>query len=251
MEYWILPWKTTKFDLHGCLQEFGFVEWRQINKLNVGDIIFLYCTKPIGQILYMFQVSRINIPFNETVNDSFFTRDKWDPKPAKVYARFEPISVADIHNPELSFEKLVQLGMKKNLQMGIRAKGVLLEHLLKHFDVVYNAYSKKFQEGDSSKVLITSYERNPQAKEECIKHYNNDYTCRICGFNFEKKYGALGKNFIHVHHIKFISSFEGEKHEIDPSKDLLPVCPNCHAMLHRKINGSFLTPQELKKMLNN
>ena len=226
MEYWILPWKETKFDLHGCIRKFGFVEWRQINKLNVGDIIFLYCTKPIGKILYMFEVSRINIPFDETVNDTFFTRDNWDPKPAKVYARFEPISVADINNLELSFDRLVELGMKKNLQKGIRAKGELLQHLLKHFDVIYNTSSKKFQEGESSNVLIKSYERNPHAKEECLKHYKGDYSCQICGFNFEKTFGPLGKNFIHVHHIKFISSFEGEKHEIDPAKDLKKIIIN-------------------------
>lgn len=50
MTYWILPWRTTVFDLPKSLSDFGFVEWRQVNKLSIGDIVFLYSTKPIGQI---------------------------------------------------------------------------------------------------------------------------------------------------------------------------------------------------------
>ncbi|MBK9012922.1 MAG: HNH endonuclease [Saprospiraceae bacterium] len=46
-----------------------------------------------------------------------------------------------------------------------------------------------------------------------------------------KKYGGIGKDFIHVHHIVPISK-PGEKYEIDPINDLIPVCPNCHSMLH-------------------
>lgn len=65
--------------------------------------------------------------------------------------------------------------------------------------------------------------------------------------NFEKVYGEIGKNFIHVHHIEFISSFEGKEHELNPIEGLIPVCPNCHAMLHRKLNGKYQSPLELKK----
>jgi 5-methylcytosine-specific restriction enzyme A len=55
----------------------------------------------------------------------------------------------------------------------------------------------------------------------------------VCGFNFEETWGELGKDFIHVHHLKEISSV-GEEYEVDPINDLIPVCPNCHAMLHHR-----------------
>lgn len=51
--------------------------------------------------------------------------------------------------------------------------------------------------------------------------------------NFEKKYGEIGSNFIHVHHDVEISTI-GEEYEIDAINDLKPVCPNCHAMLHKR-----------------
>ncbi|MBD5227070.1 MAG: restriction endonuclease [Bacteroidales bacterium] len=74
---------------------------------------------------------------------------------------------------------------------------------------------------------VTSYERNQQAREKCLSYFG--YSCQICGINFEKVYGEIGKGFIHVHHVDFISSFDGAAHEINPCEEQIPVCPNCHA----------------------
>jgi 5-methylcytosine-specific restriction protein A len=38
------------------------------------------------------------------------------------------------------------------------------------------------------------------------------------------------------------------KYEVDPIKHLRPVCPNCHAMLHRQ--EPPFTIEELKEKLN-
>lgn len=57
-------------------------------------------------------------------------------------------------------------------------------------------------------------------------------TCMTCGFNFKKAYGTLGEGFIHVHHIIPIGKIAVE-YEVNPVTDLVPVCPNCHAMIHR------------------
>ena len=66
--------------------------------------------------------------------------------------------------------------------------------------------------------------------------------------NFEEKYGAIGKDFIHVHH-KIPLSEINEEYIVDPVNDLIPVCPNCHAMLHRKINDKYLNIEELKSVI--
>lgn len=101
-----------------------------------------------------------------------------------------------------------------------------------------------YTEGRVYQVIQNKYERNPVNRELCLSV--NGYNCKICGFNFEKKYGELGHGFIHVHHIKMISSYGGE-HFLNPVKDMIPVCPNCHAMLHRR-NPPY-TPEELKEKL--
>lgn len=89
---------------------------------------------------------------------------------------------------------------------------------------------KGIYEGALKTAYINSYERNPIARKKCIEHFGLD--CIICGFNFENKYGKLGSGFIHVHHVVPISSI-GEAYQVDPIRDLVPVCPNCHAMLHK------------------
>ena len=68
--------------------------------------------------------------------------------------------------------------------------------------------------------------------------------------DFETKYGKIGRDFIHVHHIDFISSKGGNKHKVDPISDLIPVCPNCHAMLHRKMDDKYMTVNDLRLKLH-
>lgn len=86
-------------------------------------------------------------------------------------------------------------------------------------------------EGIKKIIIVNTFERNSKARNECIKHWGT--TCGVCNFNFEEKFGEIGKKFIHVHHLTPISEI-GEKYEVDPINDLRPVCPNCHAMLHKK-----------------
>ncbi|MEI8203060.1 MAG: HNH endonuclease [Bacteroidota bacterium] len=91
--------------------------------------------------------------------------------------------------------------------------------------------TESFMEGKSKEVTQTRYERNPQARKTCLRHHG--YSCQICEFNFGKTFGEIGNGFIHVHHINAIAGI-GKEYEIDPKNDLIPVCPNCHAMIHSK-----------------
>lgn len=86
-------------------------------------------------------------------------------------------------------------------------------------------------EGAFSQVLVNRYERNPQARKQCIEHYGA--VCAACGLSFSRVYGVIGEGFIHVHHLVQLSTITAE-YKVDPIADLRPVCPNCHAMIHRK-----------------
>ena len=86
-------------------------------------------------------------------------------------------------------------------------------------------------EGTKKQITVNAYERSSKARQKCIENYG--INCTICGFDFEKTYGDIGHNFIHVHHIKSLSEID-EKYKINPITDLRPVCPNCHAMLHQR-----------------
>lgn len=99
-------------------------------------------------------------------------------------------------------------------------------------------------EGARKQIMVNAYERSSQARKECIAEYG--YKCTICKFDFEKFYGKIGENFIHVHHIKPLSEID-EKYEINPIKDLRPICPNCHAMLHKRKPSYSI--EEIKKLI--
>lgn len=102
----------------------------------------------------------------------------------------------------------------------------------------------KYAEGKTKTVLVNSYERNQVARQKCIEHFGA--FCQVCNFDFGKIYGDIGENFIHVHHIVDISTI-GNEYSVDPIKDLIPVCPNCHSMLHKKKPAYLVS--ELKEIM--
>jgi len=102
----------------------------------------------------------------------------------------------------------------------------------------------QYKEGIVKQITVNAYERNSKARQKCLEKMG--YTCQCCNFNFEKKYGEIGKNFIHVHHRIPISNIKRE-YELNPEIDLVPVCANCHAIIHRK-NPPY-TIEQVKEML--
>lgn len=104
--------------------------------------------------------------------------------------------------------------------------------------------TESFREGATVQVTVNGYERNPKARRACIAHYGA--VCQICLFDFAKFYGPMGRGVIHVHHRTQLASRDGE-YEVDPIRDLIPVCPNCHAMIH--LTREPLEPEALTALI--
>lgn len=100
-------------------------------------------------------------------------------------------------------------------------------------------------EGGKKQITINAYERNPYARKKCIEYFGAK--CVICGFDFAKVYGDDFSGIIHVHHIKPLSEISDE-YIIDPIRDLVPVCPNCHLVIHSKPDGVY-TIEEIKQLM--
>lgn len=100
-------------------------------------------------------------------------------------------------------------------------------------------------EGAKVRVEVNRYERSRTNRALCIEVHGA--RCQVCGVDFAETYGPLGHGFIHVHHVVPVSRMGGE-YRVDPIRDLVPVCPNCHAMLHRQ--DPPLSVSELRQRLS-
>lgn len=99
-------------------------------------------------------------------------------------------------------------------------------------------------EGDRYETKLSRAERSTRNRLLCIQTHGTQ--CAACGFDFGKTYGPIAEGFIEVHHLTPLSSFE-EATAVDPVTNMVPLCPNCHAVAHRK--NPPLTLNELQKLL--
>ncbi len=103
---------------------------------------------------------------------------------------------------------------------------------------------RTYAEGAKRQIRVNAYERDPRARKACIAQHGT--RCTACGLSFEERYGRIGRGFIHVHHLRPLSA-AGKADRVNPQTDLVPICPNCHAMIHRSKRP--LTISRLKSRL--
>ena len=103
-------------------------------------------------------------------------------------------------------------------------------------DQVVTALPVVLEEGEIKEMHIAKCERNPKLRKACIEYYRAQnegrIACVACGMAFGDVCGEIGEGYIEVHHLSPISQIEGV-HAVDPKTDLVPLCANCHAMIHR------------------
>jgi len=104
---------------------------------------------------------------------------------------------------------------------------------------------QSYWEGNQTTKLSTKYERSPEARAVCLSI--KGYSCEVCEFDFFQTYGEVGKNYIHVHHTVRVADRK-RPYIVDPIEDLVPLCPNCHAMAHKKVPPYSV--KELKSIIN-
>lgn len=100
-------------------------------------------------------------------------------------------------------------------------------------------------EGQANKRYVTTYERNPKYRKQALAIHG--CSCVACGFNFGEFYGDYAEGYIHVHHVNPVSELNTPQN-IDPETDLVPLCANCHSVVHRK-KSKTLSIRELEDMI--
>jgi len=100
-------------------------------------------------------------------------------------------------------------------------------------------------EGAVREVVVKRYERSLINRAACVELQGT--RCKVCDFDFGIEYGITGDGFIEVHHVEMVSAL-GESRVLNPASDLVPVCSNCHSMLHRR--RPPLTVEQLREIRN-
>ena len=103
-----------------------------------------------------------------------------------------------------------------------------------------------FKEGNKKTKFIRYYERNPRLRTQAIEIHGT--ICKACKFDFFKAYGVRGEGYIEIHHIVPLSKLL-EETQINPETDLVPLCSNCHRMIHRD-KDNVLTVEEVIELVN-
>ena len=101
-----------------------------------------------------------------------------------------------------------------------------------------------YPEGALTTVQINRYERDRRNRAAAIAIHGT--TCRGCGINLEEQYGAVARGCVEIHHVTPVAQL-GKSYKIDPVRDLVPLCPNCHTIAHRR-NPPF-SAEEIGQLL--
>ena len=246
------PWATLERDV-GKLRKSGYLDdgWTCVTtQIRPGDRVFL---------LRQGEEPRGVVGSGHATSERYEGEHFVDPDRRANYVdvRFDVI-LNPYKEPILETRQLLAAGLT-NVNWKARGSGILiaadaaakLESLWAAF-ITHHGHSpvqsaeevttpERFFEGALRQVTVNAYERDARARDACIRKHGPE--CSVCGLRFEDRYGGIGKDFIHVHHLVPLARV-GKNYAIDPAKDLAPVCPNCHAMLHR--SDAVLSIQALK-----
>lgn len=254
---WLISANSNMYDHSSSFEHYGFIDWRQgLTKYSVGDIVYIYCTRPIKMLQYKCKVEKIDLEFSQIRDDKEYWLNIEEYQKSLIGKFIRLRLIEQVSNDFMRLENLQHNGLKLAPQGPIKIKDDnLLKYIEKFFTDNYQIdffpdilnEGEAYYEGAKKSILVNKYERSSKARENAVRFHG--LSCKVCEINFEEKYGIIGKDFIHIHHLVPINEI-GKNYKIDFQKDLIPVCPNCHSMLHRILNGRELTVDELKEVVH-
>lgn len=135
MRYWIIPANPKLYRIADAIRDLnGVIDWRQYNNFEVGDIVYIYCSKPISQIIYKMEVIATNISREYTIADQQYWRNLSEFKTSLNNNRFYRISLlAENETNKLTLDDLYNHGLNGVPQGSLVVKEPLLSYLQEIF----------------------------------------------------------------------------------------------------------------------
>ena len=272
MRTWIISANSEDYNHRASFESRGFIDWAQDKrKYAVGDIVFIYNNRvsyPPQVLRYKTVIEKKDMHFSEIVDDKEYWLKLSKYQKGKENDRYFRLRLVEIISEEgLDYHSLRAHGLTTTLQNPFEVNEELLEYInsilgmdetlpfidddvidtdkedavFPETDMLDEAY-----EGAKKQVFVNKYERSAESRRKCIEYHG--CRCAVCGMDFGEVYGDIGEGFIHVHHKVPLYKINKE-YKVNYKTDLVPVCPNCHAMLHRSSDGKYLSVEELQIMM--
>ncbi|MHA6252206.1 EVE domain-containing protein [Oceanobacillus sp. CAU 1775] len=269
MNTWIFQGNPKSFNVNDYLLENESIIWsiRQnhyADRIEVGDIVYIWRSdgnnRGSGGIVARTEVISMPKPYlKSNVNaNSYWLVDMVEDNYLGVELKVHDVLVDNgIYRSELEanveLSDLMILRLRQNTNYLVEEKDVnelakLWSNKIKRDENIRldleaeRAEEGKGIEGNSKFYYEKRYERDYKNRMLAIEIHG--LNCFGCDFNFEAVYGERGRDFIEIHHIKPLSELD-KATEVNPETDLVPLCANCHRMVHRRQND-VLSVEALK-----
>ena len=133
MTHWVFISSTTRFRMNDWLEVSDYVEFIQKNKVKVNDVVYLYTTAPVCRIEFMMVVDRINVPYDELIDDSAYSLHPGSSCVDKDTLCCRLKLVKKVNTPLLHLDLLRSKGLRASMQSPFRVTGDLLDYIEKQF----------------------------------------------------------------------------------------------------------------------
>lgn len=264
MQTWIFQGNPKHFDVDTYLTEEKVITWsvRQkhfVNQLQSGDVVYIWRSdggkKGTGGIVAKtFAISEPYIIEKTDNRSEHWIEDQVPDEFASIDLEVVDVDLAprikrvDVLEDERLADMLILRNPVNTNYLISEEHAALLQKLWDGPSVEDDLQAIEVESGRLEGKLKTyygqRYERDATNRRKAIEIHGT--TCKACGFDFEKVYGERGRNFIEVHHIKPLHMTKEIR--VNPETDLVPLCANCHRMIHRDPQH-VLTIEELKQLL--
>lgn len=132
MNYWIIPADPNRYRLAEVLRDMQSVDWRQHNNFEVGDIVFIYNSRPDSQILYKMEVIAVNLTVDQTAADRQYWVNPSEFDSSILHNRFfRMIPLAENETSLLKLADLLEHGLKGTPRGALKVKEPLLSYINK------------------------------------------------------------------------------------------------------------------------
>ncbi len=228
-------------------------------RLNGGTIS---TSELINRLEHIMKPTGLDAAILKNRNDTYFSQKV---RNLKSHNSLEKIGYATYDDGLFTITNIGSEFVKKNIQN----VEYLLNDNFEYRDIRHNlgkiykgrnseviSYDELVSEGGTDLAITKRTKRSQKLRQIAIEHFSHNGTifCDCCGFEFKSFYGNIyGKPCIEIHHLKPIVQYAGIsiKQTIDDAlNNLIPVCPNCHRVIHKN-NITITKIPDFKEYLKN